>query len=199
MFVQTTTSPPLRAPASADGIRPRAALVSIEGFPFAVQSSAGAERTARRIAQRALATRDFLHRVVGVGPRLSLRVLDRKDWLRYADDDWYGAPHVSHDGELIFGTEQADEWDDVSDYLVRRMPARELARLVAVHGVDARNRRGPSLDRFAESRVAHDVARLLIAQQRIVCPSRWLEEAFASYVLVAVLGATDPSGLRLVG
>jgi len=201
MFVQTTTTPRLRVSASSppDGIRPRGALVAMDGFPFDVRTSAGEERAARRIAQRALATHDFLTRVIGVAPRLSLRVLDRKDWLRYAEDDWYGTPHVSHDGDLVLGAEPADEWADVSDYLARRLPARELARLVAVHGVDARNRRGPSLDGLAEARVAREVARLLIAQQHIVFPSRWLEEAFASCVLVAVLGDTDASGLRLVG
>ena len=201
MFVETTTTPSLRvsAGARADGIRPRRALVSIEGFPFDVATSAGEDRAAKRIAQRALATHSFLDRVIGVTPRLSLRVLDREDWLRHADDDWYGTPHVSQDGDLVFGSEPADAWGDVSDYLARRLSARELARLVAVHGVDAKNRRGPSLDALAEALVAHEVARALVARQRIVFPSRWLEEAFASYVLVAVLGATDPSGLRLVG
>ena len=201
MFVQTTTTPSPRvsAHAHAGAIRLRCALASIECFPFEVRTSAGKHRAARRIAQRALATHDFLNRVIGVAPRLSLRVLDRDDWLRYADDDWYGTPHVSRDGSLVFGSEPADEWEDVSDYLTHRLPPRELARLVAVHGVDAKSRRGPSLDALAESLVAHEVARLFVAQQRVVFPSRWLEEAFANYVLVAVLGDTDPSGLRLVG
>jgi len=201
MFVQTTTTPSVRVPTSshANDVRPRRALVSIDGFPFDVRASAGEHRAAKRIAQRALAAHDFLNRVVGVAPRLSLRVLDREDWLRYADDDWYGTPHVSRQGDLVFGSEPADEWGDVSDYVARRLSARELARLVAVHGVDAKNRRGPSLDALAEALVAHEVARLLVAQQRVVFPSRWLGQAFASYVLVAVLGNTDPSGLRLVG
>jgi hypothetical protein len=201
MFVQATTMTPMRVSASAqaDGIRARSALAAIEGSPFDVRTSAGQEPAARRIAQRALATHDFLDRVIGIAPRLSLRVLDRRDWLRYADDDWYGTPHVSHDGALVVGADPADEWGDVSDYLARRLPPRELARLVAVHGVDARNRRGPSLDALVEARVAYEVARLSITQQRVVFPSRWLEEAFASYVLVAVLGDTDPAGLRLIG
>lgn len=201
MFVQTTTttSPHVSAGAHADAIRPRCALASIDGFPFAVRTSAGEHRAAKRIAQRALATHDLLDRVIGVAPRLSLRVLDRDDWLRYADDDWYGTPHVSRDGDLVFGSEPADEWEDVSDYLAHRLPARELATLVAVHGVDAKSGRGPSLGALAEALVAQEVARVVVAQQRVVFPSRWLEEAFASYVLIAVLGDTDPSGLRLVG
>lgn len=200
MFVQTTTTA-LRVQAAAhpNGIRRRRPLASIEGFPFAVRTSAPERPAATRIAQRAHATYDFLQRVLGVAPRLSLRVLDRADWLRCAEDDWYGTPHAARNGDLVVGSEPADEWEDVSDYVARRLPSRELERLVAVHGLDAENRRSPALGALAEALIAQDVARLLVAQQRVVFPSRWLEHAFASYVLIAVLGDTDPSGLRLVG
>ena len=200
MFVQTAPLP-LRAQtaANADAVLPRRLLSSIEGFPFPVRSSAGEQCTAKRIAGRVDATRQFLQRVIGIAPPLSVRVLDREDWLRYADDDWFGTPHVARDGCIVLGADPADEWTDVSDYLARRLPARELTQLVAVHGVDARNHRGPALSAFAEARIAAEVGRHFVAQQRIVCPSRWLEEAFASYVLVAVLGETDPAGLRLLG
>jgi hypothetical protein len=199
MFVQTTTTP-LRAQAAAhaNGIR-RRPLATIGGFPFAVRTSAGARCAATRIAHRAQATHDFLQRVLGVAPRLSLRVLDRADWLRYAEDDWYGTPHVARNGDLVVGSEPADEWEDVGDYVARRLPSRELERLVAVHGAGANNRRAPALGALAEAMVIQQVARLLTAQRRVVFPSRWLEQAFASYVLIAVLGDTDPLGLRLVG
>jgi len=203
MSAQTTTSTMLPHGALAAGRHaiapaPRA-LESIEGFPFPVRTSIDATGAGLRIARRALAAHDVLRRELGIAPRLSLRVLDRADWLRYADVDWYGTPHVSRDGDLVVGAEAADEWQDVSEYLARQLPSKELAALIAVHGRDPLNRRGPALDAIAESLIAHEIAHLLATEQRIVFPSRWLEEAFANYVLVVVLADTDPAGLRLVG
>ena len=84
MFVQTTTTPSLRvaAGAHADAIRPRCALASIVGFPFDVRderrrASRGEAHRAARAATLASSTA-----CIGVAPRLSLRVLDREDWLR---------------------------------------------------------------------------------------------------------------------
>jgi len=84
-------------------------------------------------------------------------------------------------------------------FLARNLPPRALATLVGVHGKDAVNRRGPALDKFAELLIVHDVAQLLAAQENVRFRRRWLEEAFANYVLVAVLGDCEPSSLRLVG
>ena len=126
------------------------------------------------------------------------RVLDREDWLRYADDDWFGTPHVSRDGDLVFGSQPADGVDGrqrLPHAGCRLASSRDSSRSMAStrgtpRSVARRARRSAGRAR---------VARLFVAQQRVVFPSRWLEEAFASYVLVAVLGDTDPSGLRLVG
>ena len=174
-------------------------LVAVRGFPFAVAASPAARLAARRIARRAAAAAGLLQRALGVAPRLALRVLDRVGWLRHAEVPAYGVTHVAEDGALIVAADPADEWHAISDYFARQLPARELARLCAVHGVDAMNRRGPALGALAETLLAHDIARLLAAQEGVTFPRRWLEEAFANYALVAVLGETDPAGLRLVG
>ena len=180
-------------------MRPGSRLVTIPGFPFPVLASGRERPVARRIARRALAAADLLCDVVGIAPRLSLRILDREDWARHADVPSYGVTHVSCSGDLVVGAEPAAEWHAVSDYFARQSPADALAQLIAVHGVDAVNRRGPDLSALAESLIAHEVAHLLAAQESVGFPQRWLEEAFANYALVAVLGETDPAGLRLVG
>jgi len=174
-------------------------LVAISGLPFPVLASAGAQATARRIAERAQLTCDFLERVLGVAPTVSLRVLDRDDWHSHADVAAYGFAHVTRDGHLVVGADAADAWRTVSTHLARHLAPRELAKLVGVHGVDGANRRGPALDAFAELLIVHDVAHLLATQMDLRFETRWLEEAFANYVLVAVLGDCEPSALRLVG
>ena len=55
------------------------------------------------------------------------------------------------------------------------------------------------LNALAESLIVHEVAHLYAAQERLAFPTRWLEEAFANYALVAVLGEFDPDGLRRLG
>jgi len=186
---------PHRRPAGSH----REGLTSLRGFPFPVLSSALATAAATRIALRAQDACDFLHSVLGVTPQLSLRVLDRRNWAAHAEVAAYGVTHVAANGDLIIGATPADAWHGVSRYLARRLPARELAQLVDVHGAYSAHARGPALDALAESLIIHDVAHVLADQQLLTFKSRWLEEAFANYVLVAVLGTNDPQGLRLLG
>jgi hypothetical protein len=189
----------IRARASSRPAPPPSRLATIAGFPFDVVATATERAAARRIARRAHVARDWLHSVLGIVPRVSLRVLGRNDWRRHARVPSYGVPHVVASGDLFVGAAPADEWHAISDYFVERRAPRELARLVDVHGLDPVNRRGPALATLAETLIAHEVAHLLAAQEDLRFETRWLEEAFANYTLVAVLGETDPRGLRLVG
>lgn len=182
-----------RAPSRREG------LTSLRGFPFPVLASDLATAAATRIALRAQDACDFFRSVLGITPRLSLRVLDRRNWASHAEVAAYGVTHVAGNGDLVVGATPADAWHGVSRYLARRLSARELARLVDVHGEDSTHSRGPALDALAESLIIHDVAHVLAEQHGLAFPSRWLEEAFANYALVAVLGTNDPQGLRLLG
>ena len=195
---------PFRMPCGARDVRPiartaRESPIAVRGFPFAVVASARERGAARRIARRAAATCDLLRSVLGTAPSIALRVLDRGDWHRHAEVAAYGVTHVVGNGTLVAGASAADPWQDVSDHFARHLPAPALAALVRVHGVNGENRRGPALDPLAESLIVHEVAHLHAAQAGLAFPTRWLEEAFANYVLVAVLGETDPDGLRRVG
>jgi hypothetical protein len=191
-------------PCNASDVRPRARTargrpLAVRGFPFPVVASTRERGAARRIARRAAATCDLLASVLGTAPRIALRVLDRGDWHRHAEVSAYGVTHVAGNGDLVAGASAADPWHDVSEHFARRLPAPALAALVRVHGLDLENRRGPALDALAESLIAHEVAHVHATQAGLAFPTRWLEDAFANYVLVAVLGETDPDGLRRIG
>jgi hypothetical protein len=179
--------------------RPHATLVPLPWFPFPVLASDGERAAGERIARRAEAACALLADALGVRPELSLVVLGRDDWAHYAAVPEYGVTHVGHAGELVVGAEPADAWHAVSDFFATRLSPRALARLTAIHGVDAVNGRGPALAALAEALIAHEIAHLVAAQAGARFPRRWIEEAFANYALVAVLGETDPAGLRLVG
>ena len=174
-------------------------LAVLPWFPFPVVVSEHARGAGERIAQRALAAYEFVEDALRITPQLSLAILAREDWAAHAGSAAYGVMHVRDDGELVAGIEAADAWHSVSDFFARELPAPALAQLTAVHGVDAQNGRGPALDGVAETLIAHEIAHLAAAQAGVTFPRRWLDEAFANYALVAVLGESDPQGMRCLG
>lgn len=178
---------------------PRGGLVMLRGLPFPVRTSRTSRAAGVRIAGRIRAALDLLEVALGLSPDLSLVVLDRHDWRRHADVAAYGVTHVAGNGELIVGAEPADAWHAVSDWFADHLAPNVLARVVAVHGIDESNGRGPALGALAETLVAHELAHMMAAQAGIAFPRRWLEEAFANHALVAVLGETDPAGLHRLG
>ena len=179
--------------------RPHGTLVPLPWFPFPVLASDGERSAGERIAQRAEAACELLAKTLGMRPELSLIVLGREDWPHYAAVPDYGVTHVGQAGELVVGAEPADAWHAVSDFFAARLSPRACARLTDIHGIDPANGRGPALAALAETLIAHEIAHLVAAQAGVEFPRRWIEEAFANYTLVAVLGETDPAGLRLVG
>jgi len=179
--------------------RPHGTLAPLSWFPFPVLASVDARAAAERIAQRAEAACELLAKALGVRPELSLVVLGRDDWARPAAVADYGVTHVGHAGELVVGAEPAEAWHKVSEFFAQRLAPPACARLTDIHGVDPVNGRGPALDTLAEALIAHEIAHVVAAQAGVEFPRRWIDEAFANYALVAVLGETDPAGLRLVG
>jgi hypothetical protein len=87
----------------------------------------------------------------------------------------------------------------VSDFFAARLAPRACERLSEIHGNDTAPGRGPSHAALAEALIAHEIAHLVAAQAGARFPRRCCEQALANYAHVAVLGETDPAGLRLVG
>ena len=106
--------------------------------------------------------------------------------------------HVDADGDLVVGATPALAWAGISAWLAEHLDARTLDGLVRVHGRDLRTR-GPALGEIADALIAHEIAHLVAGQAGARFPRRWLAEAFANYAMVAVLGETDPIGLRRLG
>jgi len=177
---------------------PAGALVPLPWFPFEVASSPSCRRTAARIARRTERGYWVLRRILDVAPRVRLLVLDRDDWPRYAERDDFGVVHLTAAGDLVAGAEPADAWSLLSGWLRDTLDGRTLARLCHLHGQDLRTR-GPALGAIAEALVVHELGHRFAAASNVRFPRRWLDEAFANYAMVAVLGETDPLGLRRLG
>jgi hypothetical protein len=174
------------------------ALEPLPWFPFDVTCTPGARRTAGRIARRAEHTYWFLRRTLDFTAPVKLRVLDRAAWADYAETPAYGVTHVTASGHLVTGSEPADAWSMISAWLRTRLEPRALASLLRLHGQDPVSG-GPALGAVAEALIAHELAHVFADAAGVRFPRRWLGEAFANYAMVAVLGETDPMGLRRLG
>ena len=175
-----------------------AGLVALPWFPFEVMSSEGCRRTAGRIARRVERAYWILRRTLDVAPPVRLLVLDTADWAAHAEREDFGVVHLTAAGDLVAGAEPAEAWLHLSAWLREALDARILGRLLHVHGQDLRTG-GPALGAIAEALIAHELAHRFASAAGARFPRRWLDEAFANYAMIAVLGETDPLGLRRLG
>jgi hypothetical protein len=181
---------PVHAP--ANGFEP------LPWFPFEVVTRVGCRRAAARIARRAERAYWYLRHALDAAPRVCLLVLDREAWHEHAETTEYGVTHVNGAGELVVGAEPADAWTDISAWLADHLDKPALGLLLRVHGQNLRTH-GPALGALAECLIAHELAHAFAEAAGVRFPRRWLGEAFANYAMVAVLGETDPMGLRRLG
>jgi hypothetical protein len=177
---------------------PNTGLVALPWFAFEVVSSTSSRRAAARIARRTERAYWVLRRALDVAPRVRLLVLDQDDWPRHAERPEFGVTHLTAAGDLVVGAEPAEAWSVLSAWLRDSLDPRTLSRLLHLHGRDLRTG-GPALGAIAEALVAHELGHRFAAASGVRFPRRWLDEAFANYAMVAVLGETDPLGLRRLG
>jgi hypothetical protein len=178
---------------------PHSGLEPLPWFPFTVAASRGATDAAARIARRAEHAYWYLRKLLRVTPRFRLLVLDRDDWPKFAEVAAYGIAHFTESGHLVFGSEPARAWHDISRELAHRLPAASLRTLVKVHGADRVHPAAPDLTAVSEALVAHELARVIVDQAGARFELPWMKDAFANYALVAVLGETDPASLHRLG
>ncbi|HVO87641.1 MAG TPA: hypothetical protein VMV45_03790 [Casimicrobiaceae bacterium] len=160
-------------------------------------TSASTTRAGARIAHRAELAWTFLRGALRRETDLALLVLDRDDWTRHAQTTDYGVPHIAQ-GVLVLGAEPPRAWHALSSHLAGKLAPDTLRDILAVHGPDG-STRGPALAAVAEALIAREVAHFVFVEQGCTFPRPWIAEAFACYAAVAVLGETDPRGLRLLG
>jgi hypothetical protein len=178
---------------------PRSGLSPLPWFPFTVAASVGAEDAAGRLARRTEQAYWYLRKLLRFTPRFRLLVLSREDWPKFAKVAAYGVPHFTADAHLVVGSEPADAWNDVSRELARALPAPALRSVRGAHGTHPSLPGAPDLRELADALMARELARVVAAQARVSFAPPWLEDAFANYALVAVLGETDPDGLHRLG
>jgi hypothetical protein len=96
-------------------------LVSIDGFPFALNASDGAEARARALAARAVSALDWHVEQLGWRPHFRLTVSDGDDWSEVAPVPIYGVPQTWGDHTII-GAGEAPLFAEVSADLLAHAP-----------------------------------------------------------------------------
>ncbi|HSV21138.1 MAG TPA: hypothetical protein VLR71_22205 [Casimicrobiaceae bacterium] len=179
-------------------VTPDTGIAALPWFSFEVLASAGCRPAAGRIARRVERAYWLLRQALDVAPPVRLLVLDRADWRQFAARDDFGVVHLNDAGDLVVGSEPAQAWSDLSAWLRDAVDGASLQVLLRLYGRDP-DSGGPALGSLAEALVAHELAHRFAAYAGARFPRRWLDEAFANYAMVAVLGEADPVGLRRLG
>ncbi len=170
----------------------QSSLQPLDGFPFPVFASAGAEARAGLVAARCERALRHLSGLLGITPRPRLLVLAPGDWAANAAFPFYGMPHIAGDETLVVGATPADFWQGVIRFAEEALSPAQLACLEEIYGT-ADGRLDPAP--FADLLAVHELAHLFHIQVPFVFPRLWLMEFFANLCLHTYLAAVEPEQL----
>jgi len=161
-------------------------LTQLDGYPFDVVVTRGAEDRAGAIANRTERAREWLAGVLGVRPDVTLNVLGPADWERLAEVPLYGMPHFGADGMVFVAATPPPLFEDVA--------AMVDADASAGHRSDLRRVYGDPLDLspFMDLLPVHELAHLSHLVAGIEFADRWLEELFCNIALEGYVLEVEP-------
>ena len=178
-------------------------LTTIDGFPFPVAASPGAEPLARTIAARCERAHSALRMTLDFDPKYTLLVLNETDWPAFAAFPLYAMPHnqrlepgvhgavdTTGPSSLIVGANRGSFFDEVSAIVVEDLGDEAIAALRAAYPSEAAP--GYDLSAFADMLVIHELGHLFEMQVPVRLPRRWMSEFFANLCLHAAIAAAEP-------
>src|SRR5215472_2818645 len=84
-------------------------LIRLSDSSVTTYYSAGCEERAKSMTARCERTIDYANSLVGFKPKITLLILNPKQWKKYSPDDVYGFPHANK-GVLYVASEDNDFW-----------------------------------------------------------------------------------------
>lgn len=168
----------------------------LEGYPFEVWHSPGAQAEAADAAGRAARALDWLVDALGWRPPVRLFVAGPLHWADVAEVQIYGMPQA-FGGRIVVGTEPAGFWSDTVDLLWPSLPDATRTRIHDVYGDP------PDLTRFAGLIIAHELAHVFhyMAESRGESdfPRLWVAELFANIGLCGYVAEVEPEARPTLG
>ena len=176
-------------------------LRCVDGFPFAVRASVGAEPRAEQIAERVQRALGWLSEVLGPGPgAVHLLVLDPADWEKVASIPIYAAP-TFRDTEagptIVTGSEPAPFWNEVLELMRPDVSPETRGQVLAVYGDPPDPGRA-----YSDLVVVHGLTHLFHEPDADTgegdFPRLWLAELFADLGLTGYLADVEPEQLPVL-
>src|SRR5215211_8558497 len=139
----------------------RSALQHMDGYPFPVLFSAGAQARTKRVAARCERAHHYLKGVLEFDPTLRLLVLSPEDWAEYAAVQTYGMPHSAEGQTLVVGAATTDFFQSIGRMLDDVLTPEQRAEMEAFYGtVEGKISMAP----FADLLVVHELGHLFHEQ-----------------------------------
>ena len=170
------------------------ALQNMEGSPFPVLCSAGAEGRAEKVSALLERAHRYLRGVLGFDPVLRLLVLSPDDWAEHAAFPLYGMPHYTERDTIIVSAGPADFWQGVVRMLDGVLTQDQRAEVETVYGMaDGK----PDMSAYADLIAVHELGHLFHEQVPFAFPRLWLMELFANLCVHAYLAEKEPERVPL--
>jgi hypothetical protein len=171
-------------------------LAQLDGYPFEVRHSTGAQVRAQAVAEVAADAYAYFRRLLGgVEPDIALIVVDKEDWQSRQP---YGLPFFNDDkdqirpGILVMPARSGDFWAAMADDLRQTSPG-AFRRLLATYP-DGRG--GVDLQPFFDLITIHELGHAFAAFGDLDLPTFWLGEIFANLALHVFVATKRPSCLE---
>ena len=170
-------------------------LAHLEGYPFEVRYSDGAQKRATAAADVAAAAYVYFNRLFSsVEPDIALIVADKADWLGRKSP--YGLPFFTDEdgiraGVVVMPAGAGDLWIEMARVLRDASP-REYAKLVAAYPDGAG---GVDLQPFFDLVTIHELAHAFETLGDLRLPTSWLSEIFVNLAMHAFVATQIPESL----
>jgi len=168
----------------------------IEGFPFPVWASPGAEERAEEIGARTSRALGWLTSAFGEPRDVELGIPDRSDWERVADVPVYGMPQA-FGNRVTLSPDPAGFWQEAVDILWPDLSESTREALRGVYG-DPPDVGARLADLIAVHELTHLYHEYDETTGRTDFPRLWLAELFSSIGMYGYLADEEPELLPIV-
>jgi hypothetical protein len=167
-------------------------LAQLDGYPFEVVVTRGAEDRARAIAARTERAREWLAGVLGIRVEPALNVLGPADWERLAEAPVYGMPHFGADGQIFVAATPPPLFEDLGAMVAQDASPEHGAALRRVYGEEL------DLSPFMDLLPVHELAHLSHLSAGVEFADRWLEELFCNIALEGYVLEVEPDAREVL-
>lgn len=167
-------------------------LAQLDGFPFEVVVTRGAEDRGRAIASRTEQALDWLAGAIGVRIEPTLNVLGQADWERLAEVPLYGMPHFGAGGLVFVAATPPPLFADVAAMVDQDASDEHRAALRRVYGAEL------DLTPFVDLLPVHELAHLGQLNAGVEFADRWLAELFCNIALEGYVLEVEPEAREIL-